>query len=175
MAGVAAVLAVALAVWVLAQPNVKKADDQAARLRAAGQAAQEFVGDKAVPATLSYDYRTLSQDLRNAQQYMTPKAARGEAKNWQVISREAKAQHAVVTATAPMTGLTRISPDGTTAVVTAFVNQQTRKLGTKQVTLQMGVTYMLDRDPKTGQWMVDDLCTAPVCGSDQSPGSPTGK
>jgi len=89
-AGVAAVLAVVLAVWVLTQPNVKPAAEQAAHLKADGAAVQEFVGEKVVPATLSYDYRTLDQDLTNAQRYMTPQAAAGEAKNGRVISREAK-------------------------------------------------------------------------------------
>lgn len=173
LAAVAAVLAVVLAIWTLTQPDVKHETDQAAKLQAEGADVQQFVGDKVVPATLSYDYRTMDEDLAGMQQYMTPQEAAVEARNWQAITREAKAQHAVVTATAPMTGLTRISPDGRTAVVAAFVNQQTRKQGVKTFTLQMGVTFMLDRDPKTGAWQVDGFCPELVCTPDQgSAGSP---
>jgi len=73
-----------------------------------------------------------------------------------------------------MTGLTRISRDGKQAVAVAFVDQKTRKLGVKPFTLQMGVTFVLEKDAKTGEWMVDDFCTELVCKSNDKAGSTPG-
>ena len=162
-AAVAAILAVVLAVWVLAQPDVKAKADDAARLTSADATVEQLVAQKIVPA-LSYDYRSLGQNLKDVQQYMTPTMAGREQKSWGALSKQAKQQHAVVTSSSPMTGLTRISSDGSKAVVVAFIDQRVRKLGTAAFTLKMWATFVLEKNTTTGSWLVDDICTDRVCG-----------
>jgi Mce-associated membrane protein len=167
VAAVVAVLATALGIWVLSLPDVKPLGQRNARLASTGDEVEQLVADKIVPA-LSYDYRTLPADLKQLQAYETPTMASQQAKAWQALTPQAKQQHAVVVShvptNAPGTALKRLSDDGTQAVVVAFIDQDVKKLDTAPFTLKQSATFILDKDAKTGSWLVDQICTDRVCG-----------
>lgn len=169
VAGVVALAAVVLAVWVLTRPGVDDSAGQktgAAAVAADPSAVERFVSDTLVPA-MSYDYRTWSSDLAKFEAYMTPAEAAKYQRGWKALGPQVEQQHAVVTShvpsDAPGTGLTRVSDDGTRAVVLAFIDQDVRKLATAPFTLKMWATFVLERDPSTGSWLVDDVCTDTAC------------
>ncbi|MCL2542607.1 MAG: hypothetical protein FWE71_09155 [Nocardioidaceae bacterium] len=163
VAGLAAVVAVVLAVWTLTLPNVRPGAEQSAQITSVDATVEQLVSDKIVPA-MSYDYRSLPQNLKQLQTYMSPSMAGKEANAWGALSKQAKAQHAVVDSEAPYTGLTRVSDDGSRAVVVAFIDQHVRKLATAPFTLKMWATFVLAKDANTGDWHVTDICTDRVCG-----------
>lgn len=166
-AAVVAVLAVLLAVWVHSLPDVKPRAQQDAQLASVSDQVEQVLADKIVPA-LSYDYRTLPADLAHLQKYETAKMAARQARAWHSLGPQAKQQHAVVVShvptDAPGVGLKRVSEDGTQAVVVAFIDQDVRKLATAPFTLKQSATFILDKDPKTGDWLLDKICTDKVCG-----------
>ncbi|GAB4009712.1 J domain-containing protein [Nocardioides ultimimeridianus] len=169
VAGVVALAAVILAVWVLTRPGVDDSADQktgAAAVAADPSAVERFVSDTLVPA-MSYDYRTWNADLAKFEAYMTPTEAAKYKRGWKALGPQVEQQHAVVAShvptDAPGTGLTRISDDGTRAVVLAFIDQDVRKLATAPFTLKMWATFVLAKDPSTGSWLVDDVCTDSAC------------
>lgn len=166
VAGVAALAAIALAAWVLALPNAKPAADGNAQLTATDAQVEQLVSDKIVPA-MSYDYRTLPADLAGLQKYMTPTMAQQQAEAWKALTPQAKQQHAVVVShvpdDAPGTGLTRISDDGTRAVVVAYIDQDVRRLATAPFRLTMWATFVLVKDAASGAWQIDQVCTDRVC------------
>lgn len=166
VAAVAAVVAVVLAGLAIAAPDVKPRAEQAAQLTTVGDQVEQLLADKVVPA-MSYDYRTLGTNLSDLQQYMTPAMAAKQAKLWKALTPEAKKQHIVVDshvpADAPGTGLKRVSEDGDRAVVLAFIDQDIRKLASAPASLHMWATFVLAKDPATGDWLVDDVCSDRVC------------
>lgn len=167
VAGVVALVAVILAVWVLTRPGVADSSQQGSADVTAGHSAiEQFVSDTLVPA-MSYDYRTWSSDLGKFEAYMTPTEAAKYKRGWKALGPQVEQQHAIVAShtpsDAPGTGLTRISDDGTRAVVLAFIDQDVRKLATAPFTLKMWATFVLEKDPSTGAWLVDDVCTDTAC------------
>ncbi|HWU21360.1 MAG TPA: hypothetical protein VN088_07545 [Nocardioides sp.] len=167
-AGVVALAAIVLAVWVLTRPGVDDSSKQqgAADVTAGSSTVEHFVSDTLVPA-MSYDYRTWRTDLGKFEAYMTPTEAAKYKRGWKALGPQVEQQHAIVAShtptDAPGTGLTRISDDGTRAVVLAFIDQDVRKLATAPFTLKMWATFVLEKDPKTGSWLLDDLCTDTAC------------
>lgn len=167
-AGVIALLAVVLAVWVLTRPGVGDSTGRqdSAQVAAGQSAAETFVSDTLVPA-MSYDYRTWHSDLAKFEGYMTPAEAAKYERGWKAIGPQVEQQKAIVAShtptDAPGTGLTRISDDGTRAVVLAFIDQDVRKAATAPFTLKMWATFVLDKDPSTGSWLVENVCTDTAC------------
>ena len=166
-AGVLALLAVVLAVWVLTRPGVGDSTPKgSADVTAGPSSVENFVSDTLVPA-MSYDYRTWKSDLAKFEAYMTPAEAAKYQRGWKAIGPQVEQQKAIVAShapdDAPGTGLTRVSDDGTRAVVLAFIDQDVRKAATAPFTLKMWATFVLDKDPSTGSWLVDNVCTDTAC------------
>ena len=168
--GVAAVLALVLAVVVLLQPGAL-GDDTASAVKerntveeraavAAEGAAEQMVGP-----VLSYNYKTMAADLERHRGYMTSALAEKQARTWPEITKEAEGQKIVVEARATGTALTRVDPAGDRATVVVFVDQYVTKAGGKPFVLQMWATLLLVRQGGgEGRWVLDDLCTDGRCG-----------
>ncbi|WP_168798345.1 hypothetical protein, partial [Nocardioides sp.] len=167
-----AVLSVALAVWVLATPGVRvdaadspgaiaeRAVVQERAALAAEQAAEQMVGP-----VLSYNHKTMAEDLERIRGNMTDKLGEKQAASWPDITKEAEEQQIVVEAAATGAALTRVASDGERATVVVFVDQQVQKKDAEPFVLRMWATMSLVKaSGSEGRWLLDDICTDDSCG-----------
>lgn len=173
VAGVAAVVSLSVAIVVLSWPGslggTSPADrvDRAERAERAGMTAVDSAA-AAVPAVLSYDYRTLDADFAEAEEFLTEEfaAKRSELFDQQADSgltlrEQVVADEVVVTARVAGTGLTRVSEDGGRASVVVFVDQDSQKGEDSPRSLRMWATLSMVADGE--DWLVDDICTEDDC------------
>lgn len=173
VAGVAAILSLALAIVVLTWPGSLGGDSPAAQVDAAEEA--EIAGNAAVdsaaaavPAVLSYDYRTLDADFAEAERFLTDEFAEKrttlfdqEAESGMTLREQVVADKVVVTARVSGTGLTRVSEDGDRATVVVFVDQDSQKGKADPRSLKMWATLSMVADGD--DWLLDDICTEDDC------------
>lgn len=167
---VAAVLAVVLAVCTFALPGVRADEspgDIAERSAAQDKAtlAAESAAEQMVAPVLSYNHKTMDEDLARLKGFLTTKMADKQSAAWPELTKEAQAQQIAVEATATGTALTRVDPDGRRATVVVFIDQYVEKKATEPFVLHMWATMSLVREGGTeGRWLLDDLCTDDSCG-----------
>lgn len=171
--GAAAVVVLALAVFLLLQPGGKLFSDSSPKKIAEANSSfekssisAEGAAERLVAPVFSYDYKTMAADLDRVQQYLGPELGAKQAKLWPTLTKDAVAQQVVVQAKAQAAALTRISKDGKNATVLVFLVQESTKRGTQQTPLQMWVSLDLVR--KAGSedgWLVSDLCVDNGCQS----------
>jgi Mce-associated membrane protein len=172
VAAVAAVVAVALAAWILTMPGVRaEASDSPAAVAERSVAQErasltaEAAAEKLVGPVLSYNYKTMAEDLERIRGNMTEKMGEKQAASWPEITNEAVAQQIVVEATPAGTALTRVSPKGDRATVVAFIDQYVEKQGAQPFVLRMWATLSLVKSSGSeGRWLLDDICTDDTCG-----------
>lgn len=168
--GVAAGLAVLLAIWVLTLPGVRAdASPKDVAERAASQERAtlevESAAEQMVAPVLSYNHQTMDEDLERLKGYVTSQMAEKQSRAWPDLTAEAEAQEIVVQATATGTALTRVDPDGQRATVVVFIDQDVVKKANEEFVLQMWATMSLVRDDSdNGRWLLDDICTDDRCG-----------
>ena len=173
-AGVA-VLSAALLVVVATWPgaNLFGGDspaEQAESAEVAEEAGATAVGaaESAVPAVLSYDYRTLDADFAEAESYLTDEFAEKrtalfdqEAESGMTLREQVVSDKVVVTARVSLTGLTRVSEDGDRATVVVFVDQDSQKGRSSPRSLRMWATLSMVADGD--DWLLNDICTESDC------------
>jgi Mce-associated membrane protein len=121
----------------------------------------ETAAERMVGPVLSYDHRTMDEDLERIRAQMTEEMGEKQAKAWPSLTEEAKAQRVVVEATPVASAVTRVAPDGRRATVVVFLDQKAEKRGTAPFVLRMWATMSLVKDD--GRWLLDDLCTDSDC------------
>lgn len=171
-AAVAAVLSVALAVWVLTTPGARAdaADSPAAVAERAvvqdrASLSAETAAEQMVGPVLSYNYKTMAEDLARIRGNMTEKLGEKQAASWPDITKEAEQQQVVVEAVPAGTALTRVSPAGDRATVVVFIDQQVQKQATQPFVLRMWATMSLVKaSGSESRWLLDDICTDDSCG-----------
>lgn len=168
--GVVALLALALAVGVLLMPGAtgddtaKAVSERNTRAERAALSA-EGAAEQMVAPVLSYNYKTMADDLERHRGYMTTTLADKQARAWPEITKEAESQQIVVEAKASATALTRVDPAGDRATVVVYVDQYVTKAGGKPFVLQMWATLSLKRASGSAErWQLEDLCTDASCG-----------
>lgn len=173
LAAGAAVVSLALMIVVLSWPgslggdSPKSTADESSEAEAAGRAA-ETAAERAIPAVLGYDYRTIDEDITNAASFETEDFAAQRADffaeksgDGQTLRDQIVAAKAVVTAVVPSTGLTRVSPEGDRAIVVVFIDQESRKgKEAPRILRQWATLTMLEQD---GNWLIDDICIEADC------------
>lgn len=168
--GVAAGLAVLLAIWVLTLPGVRadaSPKDVAERAASQDRATLEVesAAEQMVAPVLSYNHQTMDEDLERLKGYVTSQMADKQSRAWPDLTAEAEAQEIVVQATATGTALTRVDPDGKRATVVVFIDQDVTKKTNEEFVLKMWATLSLVRDDSdNGRWLLDDICTDDRCG-----------
>lgn len=120
---------------------------------AAVRAAVEQVGQ-----VLSYDYRTLGEDLRAATAAMTPEFTRTFRDTFTKVVKPMATENKAVTRTLVMgAGLVRLSDDDTSATCLVFVDQllvrSTRKAGSR-IGRERVIVDLRWRDER---WLIDDI------------------
>ena len=164
IAGVIALIAVALAVWqgidyanrAGAGPFAAPTSDQQAALGTA---------QTGLAAVLSYDYRSMQRGVANAERFMTARERKDFAKTidriidggtipgtTQTLAPVAQ-RKAIVVATVLSAGV--VSATSTTAQIGAFVDQTTTQTGSK-VTHQNWVQVAMVK--QGGSWLIDGMC-----------------
>lgn len=168
--GVIAVLALVLAIGVLLLPGAtgddtaKAVSERNTRAERAALSA-EGAAEQMVAPVLSYNYKTMADDLERHRGYMTTTLADKQSRAWPEITKEAESQQIVVEAKATATALTRVDPAGDRATVVVYVDQYVTKAGGKPFVLQMWATLSLQRASGSAErWQLDDLCTDASCG-----------
>src|SRR5215216_1603732 len=161
----AAVLSVALLLvvsfWPASWGGDSPADqvEQAAVAEDAGVSAVD-AATSAVPAVLSYDYRTLDADFAEAESYLTEEFAdkraalfEQEAESGMTLREQVVNDEVVVVARVSGTGLTRVSADGDRATVVVFVDQDSQKGKGAPRSLRMWATLSMIADGD--DWLLD--------------------
>ncbi|MCR1783849.1 hypothetical protein KVF89_15015 [Nocardioides carbamazepini] len=169
-AGVAAVLAVGLAVTLALLPGAR--GDHTAKDVAEGNlrferssVEVENAAERIVAPAFSYGYQTMDADLERVTQYLTPELAAKQTKLWPELTDEATKQKIVVEAAAEGVALTRLSADGEVASVVVFIRQDSVRDGGERSTLRMWATLQLVRDSGSDQgWLLDGICVDSDCG-----------
>ncbi|WP_182379156.1 hypothetical protein [Nocardioides sp. WS12] len=168
--GVAAALAVVLAIWTFTLAGVRADEspqDIAERSQAQDKAtlAVESAAEQMVTPVLSYNHKTMAEDLERLKGFLTTKMADKQSAAWPELTKEAQAQEIVVEATPTGTALTRVDPDGKRATVVVFIDQYVEKKANEPFVLHMWATMSLVREGGDGgRWLLDDLCTDDSCG-----------
>lgn len=171
VAVVAAVLSVALAVFLLSRPGAdgeRSAKEVTARNVATERAAlaAEGAAEQMVAPVLSYNHKTMAADLERLRGYMTDKMAEKQAAGWPELTKEAETQQVVVEAKPAGTALTRVSADGDRATVVVFIDQYVTKADKEPFVLRMWATFNLVKVAGSeSKWLLDDLCTDDSCAS----------
>jgi Mce-associated membrane protein len=169
----AAVLSIALLVVVSSwpgswgDPSPEEQAESADEAEAAGATAVD-APDAAVPAVLSYDYRTLDADFAEAESYLTDDFAakrsalfEQQAESGMTLREQVVSDKVVVTARTSGTGLTRVSEDGDRATVVVYVDQDSQKGKDAPRSLRMWATLSMVADGD--DWLLDDICTEDDC------------
>lgn len=175
VAAAGAVLSVALAIVVLAAwPGSLGGDSPAAQEENAEEAeaaavVAEAAAEDAVPAVLSYDYRTLDEDFAEAEEFLTDEFAakrtalfEERAESGLTLREQVVSDKVVVTAAVAATGLTRVASDGDRATIVVYVNQDSQKGEAAPRSLRMWAT--LSMVAEGDDWLLDDICTESNCG-----------
>lgn len=168
--GVAAALAVLLAIWTFTLPGVRADEspkDVAERSQAQDKAtlAVESAAEQMVAPVLSYNHKTMDEDLARLKGFLTARMAEKQSAAWPELTKEAQAQEIVVEATPTGTALTRVDPAGERATVVVFIDQYVEKKANEPFVLHMWATMSLVREGgEGGRWLLDDLCTDDSCG-----------
>lgn len=170
LAAVAAVLLLVLTVALLRTPGASAEESpkevaQRTEVQERAAVSAEDAAEKMVAPVLSYDHRTMAEDLERIQSHMTQQMADKQAAAWPELTKEAVAQRIVVEASAAGTALTRVAPDGERATVVVFIDQVVQKARDQPFVLRMWATLSLVRaDGSADRWLLDDLCTEDNCG-----------
>lgn len=174
LAAGAAVVSVALLLVVSFWPGSWGGDSPADQVEQAEVAEDAGVSavdaaTSAVPAVLSYDYRTLDADFAEAESYLTEEFAdkraalfEQEAESGMTLREQVVNDEVVVVARVSGTGLTRVSEDGDRATVVVFVDQDSQKGKGAPRSLRMWATLSMIADGD--DWLLDDICTEDECG-----------
>lgn len=147
--------------WVDGPASPQERREQAADLADTAASAEDAAGEVIRPV-LSYDYRTLDEDLAEAVAHMTDGYAEQHRGLFEEVRKEATRQRIVVSASVAGTAVAQVAEDGDLAKVVVFVDQDVRKAGAEPVVLRMWATATLVRED--GEWLLDDLCTEGDCG-----------
>jgi Mce-associated membrane protein len=158
-AAVAAVLSLALLVWVLTWPGSLGGESPKDRAAAVDTAAGEVEGaaTEMVPVVFSYDHRTFDADVERAEAYFTPEFGEQRASLLADLKPEVTGQRVSVVAAVSGSGVTRISEDGQRAQVVVFIDQSSRKGRSEPELLRLWATLYLVREG--GEWLLEDICT----------------
>jgi Mce-associated membrane protein len=144
----AAVLAVTIYVWVTFESGDAKVEATEGGVDEAVAAAEEA----AVPV-LSYDYRSLGEDIVEAGSYMTPGYAAKHNDLMNDLRGDIVAQKAIVDAQLQGSAVVRVGDDR--ADILVLVNHVTDKDGTEPFVIPVWVTLqMVNQD---GEWLVDSV------------------
>lgn len=154
-AGVLAVLLVAAAAWLgLRTWNVREVRRSSAVADA--RTASTATAERAAAVILSYDYKTLDDDEKAAERYMTAGYAKKYAKTFDKLVRPNAADlHAHVEATVRASGVVTADPDRSDVLL--FVDQTTVSKandGQKQTALNRVEMKMVQQG---GRWLVGDI------------------
>jgi Mce-associated membrane protein len=115
--------------------------------------------ETAIEPLLSYDYRTLDQDKRDAERYLTPRYRAQYDKLFSVIAQNAPSTKTVVKVEVIDSAIVRAGD--TRAQILLFVNRPTtNKIHTTPVVYKDQVTVTMQQ--VGGEWLVDGLTTSPV-------------
>lgn len=170
--GVAALLAVVLAVYLFAQPGgrlfgdgspqaVTERNNAAARTILSAEGAAE----RLVAPVLSYNHASMEADLDRLGGYLTDKMLAKQTNAWPELTSEAVKQEIVVEAKATGAALTRLSADNKRATVVVFIDQYVEKGEAAPFVLRMWATMELVRKgADQNDWLLDNLCTDASCG-----------
>jgi Mce-associated membrane protein len=121
----------------------------------------QVAAERAIVPVLSYDYRTLDADRREAQALMTGGYREEYDKLFTVLEDNAPSTRTTVTASVVASGIVRASDDRVQVLV--FVDRPTtNKLNAEPVVYKDQVTVSMQR--VDGDWLVDDLTTSPAPG-----------
>lgn len=143
----AAVLVVTILVW-----SADRDDDQPAEAVGSAEAAVAAAEEAAVPV-LSYDYRSLADDVVEAESFMTTSYASEHSKLMSDLESDIAAQKMIVDAQLQGSGIVRVSGDR--AEILVMVNQVTEKADTDPFLLPVWATLeMVNED---GEWLVDSI------------------
>jgi Mce-associated membrane protein len=147
--GLVALALVTVAAWSWTRPDPVTAEES-------GRAAQQ-AAERAVVAVLAYDYRTLDQNEKDAESYLTERYRSAEfAPLWATVKKNAPASKTVITAKVVGSGLVDTAPDRVRVLV--LVDRPTSNAGTAApVTYQDHVTVTMVRTG--GRWLIDGLAT----------------
>lgn len=150
---VVAVLLVALAAYAWSRPNPKAIQEGAREAQAAAEAA--------VVDVLSYDYRTLEEDERDATARLTPRYRKDSYDRvWETIARNAPGTQSVVTTTVVGSSLVRTAEDRVEVLLLVdrpTTNQQITAEGGEPVVYEDHVTVTMVR--AGDDWLIDDMTT----------------
>ncbi|HEY0889273.1 MAG TPA: DnaJ domain-containing protein [Nocardioides sp.] len=151
---VVAVLSVALAAYAWSRPNPKAIEDDARDAQAAAESA--------VVDVLSYDYRTLADDERDATARLTERYRKDAYdKVWDTIARNAPGTQSVVTTTVVGSSLVRAAEGRVEVLVLVdrpTTNKEIAADGGQPVVYEDHVTVTLVRS-SDGDWLIDDMTT----------------
>lgn len=167
----AALLALVLAVFLLAQPGGQLfGDDSPSAIADQNAAAEEATvsaegaAERMVPEILSYDYRTLDKDFERRNAHLTDTLRDKTVKLWEQLREDAVTNKLQVATTSEAAGLTRMSEDTLTAVVVVFFRQDVASNGGAAQQDSRWATFNLIRDDDESQdWLVDDVCVDSGC------------
>lgn len=168
--GVAAVLAIALTLWILSLAGVRddvspKEVAERASTQERAMLSAESAAEQMVAPVLSYNHKTMAEDLERLKGFVTPQMAEKQERAWPDLTQEAEAQEIVVEASSAGTAVTRVDAGGKRATVVVFIDQAVVKKANESFVLQMWATMSLVRDDSAnGRWLLDDLCTDNSCG-----------
>lgn len=152
--GVAVLLvaSAALTTYLFTQPSEAAVEEATSSARVAAETAIEPL--------LSYDYRTLDQDQRDAEKYLTSRyRAQYDQLFRGVVTQNAKATRTVVDVQVIDSAIVRAGADR--AQILLFINRPTTNKQNRQPVVykdQVTVTMQL----VDGHWLVDNLQTSPV-------------
>lgn len=166
-AAVVALLSVTLLLWVVSLPGGPGGASPQERLDAAAEekadvASAEEAAAQTLEQVLSYDYRSIEEDLAETTSLLTPEYADQHTSLIEQLSDEVVKQKTVVRAVVEGTAITRINGEGTIADVVVFVDQDVSKAKEDPVVLRMWVTATMVREGE--EWLLDALCTEGDCG-----------
>lgn len=162
-AGVLAVIALALAVWVATWPGTFGDPSPQEREDLRQDATSSVAaGEEIAQVVLSYGYQDLDAQLAQAQDLMTS----GYADEWAAVldnlRPEVEAQKTTVTAAVRASAISDLSDDGEQAEVMVLVDQLVQKDGETETELQLWATLRMIRDD--GTWLLEKICTTdPEC------------
>jgi Mce-associated membrane protein len=149
--GVAAVLAlalVALAAFAWTRPDPKAMESSAAQARSAAE--------QAVVPLLSYDYRALEENQKEAQSWLTSGYRKRYDELFATIKQNAPSVQPVVTVEVVASSIVRAGEDRVQVML--LVDQHTtNKKQTTPITYENHATVTMQR--QDGHWLIDDLRT----------------
>ena len=138
-------------IYLATQPSEAAVEAATSSARVAAQTAAEPL--------LSYDYRTLDQDQRDAERYLTSRYRAKYDQLFSLISDNAPRTKTVVTAHVLDTAVVRAGEDRVQILI--FVDQSRTNAASSQPTVFKNQAT-LTMQKVDGEWLVDGLTTSPV-------------